>query len=46
MPVRKVTAEEILGRKPLVLSARPFHKGLKKVSNKSDERSSKPPAKT
>lgn len=28
MPVRKLTAKELLGNKPLVLSAQPFHKGL------------------
>ena len=30
MPVRKMTARELLGGKPLVLSGQPFHKGLKR----------------
>jgi hypothetical protein len=34
MPVQKKTATELLGSKPLVLSAKPFHKGLKALSAK------------
>jgi hypothetical protein len=32
MPVRKATAKEMLGDKPIVMSARPFHSGLKKTT--------------
>ena len=44
MPVQKMSAEQILGRKPLVLSAQPFHKGLKKVSGSGASRAAKKPA--
>ena len=35
MPVRKVSAREVLGDKPIVASALPFHKALKKDSKPS-----------
>lgn len=36
VPVRKVTAREMLGSKPLVLSAQPFHKALKRLADKQE----------
>jgi hypothetical protein len=37
MPVERTTARKILGKRPLVLSAMPFHKGLKDLSDKCEE---------
>jgi hypothetical protein len=37
MPVEKTTARKIVGTGALVLSAKPFHKGLKYLSDKREE---------
>jgi hypothetical protein len=34
MPIEKKTAKELLGDKPVVLSAKLFHRGLKQLSDK------------
>ena len=38
MPVREVTPEEFLGGRTLVISARPFHENLKKLSREKSEK--------